>query len=277
MRNTDSKITETFANNEYISLNTEQEPKFYNEKLQENERVFTYERYFEEVHPPVEIPLGKIDFPYNEQCLDMPIRLAGESEYKLPTQWKSLQKTLEQLISVEHSHNPSWKDYYTYITVDNRPVKVGEQQRHGGLHVDGFQGTRINPKTKITRNYVATTNGGTQFWNQPFVVADPAEFNVFKGFDLQIDGNPFVAKPNTFYFMDAYTVHESGFAEFDGDRIFIRLTYDLKKFDRLGNTHNPNLDYDWEMVERTTQQTVRNPKLTDIIASPYFPTLKNNN
>lgn len=275
MRNTDTEIVESFANDEYIILQPN-DSSFHKDKITEDERVFSYERYFEEIHSPVEIELGELSFPYNERCLDMPIRLNGEKEYKLPTKWKSLQNILEQLIAVEHSHNPHWNDYYTYITVDNKPVKTGEQQRHGGLHVDGFQGTRINPKTKITRNYVATTNGGTQFWNQPFVVADPEKFNVFEGFDLQVDGNPFIAKPDTFYFMDAYTVHESGFAEFDGDRIFIRLTYDLKKFDRLGNTYNPNLDYKWDMLKRNAQNQVETPRLTDIIASPYFPTLNKN-
>lgn len=71
--------------------------------------------------------------------------------------------------------------------------------------------------------------------------------------------------------MDAYTVHESGYAEFDGKRIFVRLTFDLKKFDRLGNTRNPNLSYEWEMVARNAQELVEEPRLTDIIASPYFP------
>lgn len=275
MRNTDSKITETFANDEYISLNIEQKSVFYNEKIQEDERIFSYERYFEEIHPPVKVAIEEPNFSMMPQCLDMPIRLAGETDYRLPTNWVKLKETLEQLIAIEHRHNSNWKDYHTYITVDNRPVKVGEQQRHGGLHVDGFQGERINPKTKTTRNYVATTNGGTQFWTQRFIVADPKKFNVFKGFDLQTDGSPLIAEPNNFYFMNAYTVHESGFAEFDGDRIFVRLTYDLKKFDRLGNTKNPHLNYNWNMVKRNAQEQVEAPRLTDIIESPYFKTLNN--
>lgn len=274
MRNTDVKIIQTFANDEYITLNTKFS-SFFSEKLKEDERVFSYERYVEEIHSPVKVAIDDHSFSMMPQCLDMPIRLAGETDYKLPTNWIALKETLEQLISIEHKHNPNWKDYHTYITVDNRPVKVGQQQRHGGLHVDGFQGERINPKTKITRNYVATTNGGTQFWNQRFIVADPKKFNVFKGFDLQIDGDPFIAEPNNFYFMNAYTVHESGFAEFDGDRIFVRLTYDLKEFDRLGNTKNPHLNYNWNMVQRNAQEQVEIPRLTDIIESPYFKTLNN--
>lgn len=272
MRNLDKSIEETFASNEATILSIN-ESSYKNSRLNEDEREFTYERYAEEVHPPILVDLGeKLELSLMPRCLDMPLRLAGETEYKLPKEWKDLQATLEKLIAVEHAHNPHWQDYYTYITVDNKPVTVGEQQRHGGLHVDGFQGERIQPKTKPSRNYVATTNGGTQFWPQRFVVADPARFNVFQGFDLQIDGEPFIAKENQFYFMDAYTVHESGFARFDGTRLFLRVTYDLKPFDRLGNTHNPNLSYKWEMVERNAQDLVKSPRLTDVMASPYWPT-----
>lgn len=271
MRNHDAKIVETFASNEYVTLERTK-AEFTNNSLNEDQRPFAYERYATEVHPPIEIELKELlKLEEMPRCLDMPLRLAGETEYRLPLDWLAIKGVLEKLVSIEESHNPNWRDYNTYMTIDAKDVTVGEQQRHGGLHVDGFQGTRIVNKTKVTRNYVATSNGGTQFWPQRFVVADPEKFNAFKGFDLQVEGEPFVAKPDRFYFMDAFTVHESGYAEFDGKRVFIRLTYDLKEFDRLGNTRNPNLDYDWSMVARNAQDLVEDPRLTDIIASPYFP------
>lgn len=243
-----------------------------NPKLNEDERLFSYTRYAEEIHSPV--ALSHIDTtPLKSQyprCLDMPIRLAGDEEYRLPEEWIGLSPLLRSIISNEHAHNPNWIDYYTYITVDCSFVSPQEQQRHGGLHVDGFQGDRITEKTKVTRNYVMTTNGGTRFYPQRFIVADPQEFNVFQGFDLQAERYD-VADTHTVYFMDAYTVHESGIAVEAGLRTFLRVTYDLKVFDRLGNTKNSALDYDWEMVARNAQDLVRTPHLTDIEKSPYFP------
>lgn len=200
MRNEDAKIVETFASNDCVVLN-KPEAVFKSESLVEDERVFAYERYAQEVHPPIEIVLEELlELEEMPRCLDMPIRLAGEDDYKLPVEWSALKTTLEKLIAIEEAHNPNWKDYYTYMTVDAKDVTVGEQQRHGGLHVDGFQGDRIIEKTKVTRNYVATSNGGTQFWPQRFVVADPVKFNAFKGFDLQVDGEPFVAVTGSFLF-----------------------------------------------------------------------------
>ncbi len=271
MRNEDGAIVETFASSKASELAIAPSSQA-NSRMLEDPRIFSYERYAQEVHPPISTGLllaaGDLELP---RCLDMPIRLAGQENYLLPDDWSILTGTLEQIIGLEHAHNRNWRDYNCYITVDSSPVEAGEQQRHGGLHVDGFQGERIEEKTKIARNYVATTNGGTIFWPQRFVVADPARFNVFRGFDLQTDGEPLVAEPNVFYFMDAYTVHESGFAEFDGLRTFVRVTFDLKIFDRLGNTHNPSLGYSWPMVERNVQKGVWEPRLSDVMESPYFP------
>lgn len=126
------------------------------------------------------------------------------------------------------------------------------------------------PKEKITRNYVVTTNGGTRFYRQGFTVVDPEKFNVFEGFDLQVKTIPFIAEENLVYFMDAYTVHESGISIRSGRRTFLRLTFDVKRFDRQGNTHNSMLDYDWDMHQRNIHSTVLTPTMKDIRDSPYY-------
>jgi hypothetical protein len=241
-----------------------------NPNMVENTEPFSFEAYHEKVRYPLlvgGINLNPLQHEY-PRCLDMPLRLAGEDAYVLPTEWAGLQPLLEALIGVEQQHNANWQDYYTYMTIDCKHVVADEQQRHGGLHVDGFQGTRINPKTKVTRNYVMTTNGGTRFYPKRFVVVDEKKFNVFQGFDLQAE-NHVIAKENEAYFMDAYTVHESGIADRDGLRTFLRLTFDLKKFDRLGNTRNACLAYDWDMAERKIHETVATPSLENILNSPY--------
>lgn len=259
--NFDHSVIETFANNDYVILKPH-EIDFFSEELTERQEVFNYRDYLTQHRPPIPV-LDSMPIA-GDRCLDMPIRLAGGTEYRLPSNWLALRSTLEELISIEHAHNSNWIEYNTYLTVDVKNVTRNEQQRHGGLHVDGFQGERIKKKTKVTRNYVGTTNGGTRFYDQPFKVIDPKKFNVFQGFDLQVNSEPVIASPNKFYFMDAYMVHESGYAEENGERVFVRLTYDLRKFDRLGNTRNPNFNYNWEMKERNVWDTVRTPTLKDV-------------
>lgn len=267
----------TFTIDAYVSSEKGQilEPKgpvLLHDRLLESDDIFNFEEYARQIHMPLPLPDIDLSVLRSEypRCLDMPIRLKGETDYKLPEEWAGLAPLIENIIAQEHATNPNWVDYHTYVTVDCKHVSADEQQRHGGLHVDGFQGERINPKTKINRNYVMTTNGGTRFYPQRFVVADEKKFNVFQGFDIQAERFE-VAEENVAYFMDAYCVHESGIAERDGLRTFLRVTYDVKEFDRASNTHNSMLEYDWEMVARNVHETVLTPNYIDLENSPYYP------
>lgn len=240
------------------------------EVLWEDPRPFHPEAY---AHPkpqgftPVGLRLEEEGLPPSlPRCLDMPLRLAGDEVYYLPQEWEALGPLLEKVVACEHAHNPSWRDYHAYLTVDVSEVEAGEQQRHGGLHVDGFQGVRVEPKTKVNRSYVATTNGGTRYYPQGFALVDPRKWNVFQGFDLQA-GEASLAEEGEVYFMNAYSVHESGLAGRSGLRYFVRLSFDLKEFDRWGNTHNALLDYSWEMVTRATQEEVATPSLEVVEAA----------
>lgn len=239
----------------------------------EDSRVFDRLRYAEEVHAPVPLfSTGTTLYTGLARCLDMPIRIAGDTTYHLPNDWTTLAPVIAKILAVEHEVNPSWRDYHTYITVDCSRVTRAAQQRNGGLHVDGFQGARIHAKTKVTRNYVATTNGGTRFYPYRFRAdLDDRRFNIFEGWNLQAEQHGLVAMTapeNTVCFMDAYTVHESGLASRSGMRTFLRVTYDLKPFDRLGNTRNLMLDshpgYQWDMVTRTVHETLQTPTWEDI-------------
>jgi hypothetical protein len=265
----------TFSLDHYVSSNkgtviASARTANFHPELKEKQDVFSFETYQDKHGLPHPLPEINTDplAGYHQRCLDMPIRLSGQTVYRVPKEWSALLPMLQAIISTEHDHNPNVLKYNTYITVDSKMVEPDEQQRHGGLHVDGFQGERIDPKTKITRNYVVTTNGGTRFYQQPFVVVDEKKYNVFQGFDLQAK-DYMIAEENTVYFMDAYTVHESGIASRKDIRSFLRVTYDLKKFDRLGNTHNSMLDYNWDMEARNVHEIVDTPTMDDIANSPY--------
>lgn len=235
-------------------------PRLAMKVLEEDTRPFNKAFYAHEIHPPrrlmsTEERLNKT-YP---RCLDMPIRLAGEEWYHLPLEWHGLYPLVKRIIDLEHANNPSVLEYNTYLTVDSTHLISGEQQRNGGLHVDGFQGARIEEKTKITRNYVATNNGGTRYYPQTFDLSlDEARYNLFHAMNEQAL-HPEEMEENRVYFMDAYTVHESGVANREGLRTFFRLTFDVKVFDRFGNTRNSSIDYDWKMVERNVHGTLLPP------------------
>lgn len=199
-------------------------------------------------------PLGE-----DVRILDMPIKFPG-SNYRVPLECKRFRQVIEQMAMNETLMNPLVDNYYAYLTVDSSFVKKDKAQRNTGAHVDGFQGARITEKVEADRSYILVSDFPTDFYVQSWNVKglNPAKDNFFKAFDKQKKASKlWRPEPYDIVLMDAYTVHEAGRATEDKYRIFIRLSFSKRIFDRLGNTHNPLFDYDWNMVARDVSKSLR--------------------
>lgn len=200
---------------------------------------------------------------YTEQdvmrVLDMPIKFPG-SNYKIPKELDHLVNLIQKIVSHEHLINKKVNDYYCYLTLDRRVVPYGKTTRKEGIHVDGFQGARLVDRLPIDHSYLLCNNNPTLFYNQPFSVEekwDKTCHNYFEGFEKQKKENSVVIYPdNTVLLIDAYCLHEAPLVKQDMRRTFLRLSYTVREFDRLGNAHNPMFNYDWEMLPRDTQKTL---------------------
>jgi len=198
------------------------------------------------------------DLQYNVftgiRCLDMPIKMAGSMEYRLPAELKQFSGVLSAMIGHEHTHNKLVKDFYAYLTVDQTVKDPGKTyHREGGLHVDGFQGARVNPKVMCDRSYIVVDCDPPYVYLQPFpqvVAMDDSKENIFHAFDkYRLLSNALRIGPKFIYFMDCYCVHSAGVA-LSQQRTFVRLSYSVRQYDRLGNSHNHLFDYNWPMFTR---------------------------
>ena len=96
----------------------------------------------------------------------------------------------------------------------------------------------------------------TAFYVQPFHVEglDERYHNFFSEFNRQaLPERAWYPRPYDITLMDAYTVHKAETTPYPVYRTFLRLSYTMRMFDRLGNAHNPLFNYQWEMVSRDTQ------------------------
>ncbi len=193
------------------------------------------------------------------RCLDLPIKMAASNEYKIPVEFSYFLDPISKIISFENAHNEKVIDFYAYLTIDQLETKIGEYQRTPGLHVDGFQGARINPKVVCDRSYVVTDCNCPSFWNQGFEsveMLDDAKYNIFHDFDnTKHYSSEIKLQPYNIYLMDCYAVHSANKAEC-GRRTFLRLSYSVRRYDRLGNSHNACFDYQWDMVQRDVSETL---------------------
>lgn len=210
------------------------------------------------------LPLNQSDVVL-PSVVDLPIKMPGSGEYRLPREFACLEKLLRYLSSIEHQINPRVnQDYHAYLTVDTREVKAGTTQRSPGAHVDGFQGDRIQPKVPVDHSFLLSTGLPTLFHQQPFEVSslDPRHDDFFLEFQRQLDPRKTRTYPDqTILFIDPYVVHSAAVASVDCQRTFVRLSFSVRQFDRLGNGINPLFDYHWKMVSRDFRASISSVQL----------------
>lgn len=189
------------------------------------------------------------------RVLDMPIKFPG-SNFRIPKAYEQFRGVIERIAHYEAALNAtSMDEYYCYLTVDQSWVEPDTLQREAPCHVDGFQGAR-QEKTKINHTYVVTDQVPTSYYVQPFDLAhlDETKHNFFWEMNKIVaeDNSAHAWQPavNEINLIDAYTVHRGSEATERVYRTWIRLSFEVRVFDRLGNAHNPLFSYDWEMVPR---------------------------
>lgn len=190
------------------------------------------------------------------RTLDMPIKFPG-SNFRIPKNLEQFRSVIERIAHYEAMINPDcFDEYYCYLTIDQGLVKPETLQREAPCHVDGFQGARWNPKVRINHTYVVTDELPTTYYVQPFDFShlDESKHNFFWEMNRIVaqTKSAYAWKPqkNEINLIDAYTVHRGSEADAETYRTWIRVSFEVRKFDRLGNAHNPLFKYDWDMVPR---------------------------
>jgi hypothetical protein len=187
------------------------------------------------------------------RCLDMPIKMAGSKEYRIPKEFEQFLEPISEMIAFETAHNEKVIEFYAYLTIDQSEPIGRETHREPGLHVDGFQGSRIEPKVECDRSYIVFDCDCPSFWNQSFETVenmDESTQNIFHEFDrTKHYSSEIKCLPFNIYFMDSYAVHSANKAK-NNKRTFCRLSFSVRKYDRLGNSHNHLFDYKWQMFQR---------------------------
>ncbi len=198
----------------------------------------------------------KFGEPGIPRTLDMPIKFPG-SNFRIPNSLKQFKDVIEIVANYEAEINSKcFDEYYCYLTVDQGFVNPRTLQREAPCHVDGFQGARWNPKTRINHTYVIGSSLPTTYYVQPFDLRnlDEAKHNFFWEMNNIVaktkSKHAWKPKSGEINLIDAYTVHRGTEAKEACYRTWVRLSFEVRKFDRLGNAHNPLFQYDWEMVKR---------------------------
>jgi hypothetical protein len=197
-----------------------------------------------------------------QHVLDMPIKFPG-TDVRVPAALASFVPAIQRIIDAEKQLNPSYEKYYAYLSIHQSMVGVGERMRENPYHVDGFQGPRWTEKHPVNHSYLLSDQLPTVFYPIAFPMdhIDPNFDDIYAEFGARIEvpgGVPEVrSKDFELVLMDAYCVHRGDVATQPMFRTWLRVSWETRVFDRLGNAHNPLFDYDWKMVARDTDPRIR--------------------
>jgi len=198
------------------------------------------------------------------RLLDMPIKMPGIAEVRLPRAMSQFASVLQRILDVECHVNPAHLDYFAYLTIDQRYVAPGTLHREAPCHVDGFQGARWSPKARGNHSYTVSDVLPTGYYVQPFDFdkLDERVHDFFWEMNAQVadtdEAHRWQPDSAEITLMDCYCVHR-GVENDTGAPVFrtwLRLSFEERRrvFDRLGNAFNPLFDYHWDMVERDIEQ-----------------------
>jgi hypothetical protein len=208
---------------------------------------------------------GKFSTKSNVRVLDMPIRMPYGVEYHIPKELNQFDEVISKIVSFEAKINPNVGLYYAYITVDQGMISAGKTQRRPGAHCDGLQTGYI--RRPVSRTYIVYDNTPTTFYAQGFDTSylDEEDDNYFLAFDDQAKEEAAITfDPYSILLTNAYTVHRCSPVVKDCYRTFLKITFDLFQYNRLGNTHNPQINYRWDMTEKLKQTKLKHKRKEDV-------------
>lgn len=198
--------------------------------------------------------IGHYDVKCSEMMFyqDFPIKLANSYNVNLEPRHKFIEPILEGVFDdyVNFRSEEDLFNSYVYLSAKHMFVTPTSNYNRPGWHTDGFLSDDIN--------YV---------WSDKF----PTVFNVTEC-DLTQDHNISMLEmtevanhnpANNISFgdselirLDQYNIHKVGEVEEPGMRTFIKVSISKSQFNLLGNTHNYQLDYKWEMRDRSLQRNI---------------------
>jgi len=217
---------------------------------------------FKQARQPIDIGLVQDRLAFLNpmpNVVNLPIKMEGSDTLYIPVEYEGMVEALSKIMSYEKAVNPSYDEYYAYMTIDKSYVKTGSSQSRFIYHVDGYQSAEQTAMT-VQRNYYVTDIVPNIY------VVDPMETNGLLGdtvgewFDSFTHQSQHVdtmkAIPLHIYHYDGYQVHSPMKALATTDKTTLKVSFTRRKLNQIGNGINPLIDYEWTYIPNKLEAEV---------------------
>lgn len=189
--------------------------------------------------------------------LYLPISLAGRGHVALPQQLE----VFRPLVDAAYLDEPRrFLHENVYITAKRMFVGGGVTPNRPGWHADGFLTSDLN--------YVWYDCVPTIFNTSDFNIT-PDHLKSLQEFDAQADpANDITYPTGQLLKLDSTVVHRVGDVDKQVMRTFVKISISPEKYNLSDNSHNYDLEYNWEMHDRATVRNDPHRAQKDSASSP---------
>ena len=146
----------------------------------------------------------------------------------------------------------SYIDSYVYLTAKFLYQTPGNSFNRMGWHSDGFLTDDIN--------YIWSNTYPTTFNKSTFKLTLDDFISMSEMEHQALEENDVFYKENQLLRLNQFNIHRVSDVIKGGMRAFLKVSFSKDKYDLIGNSHNYELDYNWEMKQRKEERNIPQSK-----------------
>lgn len=135
-----------------------------------------------------------------------------------------------------------YMESYVYLTAKHLFQAPGCSFNRPGYHSDGFMTDDIN--------YIWCDRDPTVFNKSQYALTMHHEYSLSEMDQQSLKKNEVRYKPNELLRLNQFNIHKVADVEKPSMRTFFKLSFSKEKYNLIGNSHNYDIDYEWEMKAR---------------------------
>lgn len=200
--------------------------------------------------------LGQIKIDCQEMMFYqyLPIKLNGfillQYEARLDVFWKLFQEAVQDFIQ-KYGHE-NYIGSNIYLTAKHQYQTPEKTFNRMGYHADGFLTDDIN--------YIWSDKSPTVFNKSNFNLTLDDVISMKEMEEQALKENEVTYPINTLLRLNQFNIHKVSENQEEGMRTFVKISFSKDKYDLIGNSHNYELDYNWEMKPRKQVRNIPQSK-----------------
>ena len=188
----------------------------------------------------------------------LPIKLIGQPFCNYENRLNVFNDLINECID-NYIQDYGYEDFINsniYLTAKHQYQTPNNSFNRMGYHSDGFMTEDIN--------YIWCDVNPTIFNSTEFILTIDDVLSMKEMEEQAKPDNEITFGNNKLLRLNQFNIHKVANVDVGGFRTFLKISFSKDRYDLLGNSHNYELDYDWEMKERKSERNIPQSTLNNI-------------